>query len=761
MRVYRLIVLGALCGTLCLSCVSSPSSAPPSTVTRHGTTTTGTGDTGATASPSSDESPTPTASPTGASGTATPSPTPTASSTAAPFFAEVLGTDSNPAAGATVHAYNVDGTAAGPDMTTDAKGQFALDASITAPVTLEAVSGSNAALQLAVAPTTKGLKLQLAATGLISGHVSVNGTSDLSGVTVKVDGTPFSAVTSQAGTFTISDVPAGTYNLTASSSTLGAGSTTGVAVTSGNTSDAGGIALSKTAPVVSGFSPANGAVGAQVTITGSGFGTDANAVKVSFASTTATPTSVTNTTIKVSVPSNATDGKISVSVGSGSSGVSQGTFQVLLGVQIEPQTSTLQMGSPTQFTAVGTDVDGTTSIDDPIVTWSATGGAFTVDNTGTVTPNASGHVGDQGTLTITSGSVTNSLTLSLVNGVTVSTYAGDATSAIKDAVGKAAEFARPVGLAYANGKLFVADANYGAGNGPAGGDTYSGTQGHLIRAIDLNDATVSTVAGAASAATSIGSVGASASISQGQAAFNIPYAVAATLDGKTLFVADRDNNMIRKVDLVANKITNFASAYQPAGVAVDSQGNVYVAEWGTTGYNAQMPVYDGVNGHDVICYGPSGSKLWSVGGGAGDNTSHFQRPTGLAIDNQGDVYVADMDNQRICEINTQHTMSVLAGGQIGTLDGTGTAAQFNAPAGLAYDTTNNVLYVADSDNFAVRRVTLPAAQVTTIAGNGYGNADGAGSAAKFGQPFGIAVDGFDNIFVTDKSFDTIREIKGE
>lgn len=759
MRVYRLIVLGTVCGALCLSCTSSPSSAPAPTTLQRRTTGTAGGGASPAPSPSTAATAAPTSSPNGATATATP--TPAATATAAAFFGEVLGTDSKPAAGATVYAYKSDGTAAAPNMTTDVDGHFALPASITAPVTLEAVSGSNRALKLGVSPSASDVTLQLAATGSISGHVSASG-SDLSGVTVTIDATPHFATTNTAGTFTITDVPVGTYSLTAVSSKLGTGSATAVAVTSGNTTDAGGLTLTQHSPVVSSFTPANGAVGAAVTITGTGFGTDANAVKVSFASQTVTPSTVTDTAITVSVPNNATDGPLSVSVGGGPAGVSQANFQVLLGLKLIPPTTTLQMGSPTAFTAVGTDIDGKTPIDNPSVTWSASGGAFTVDANGTVTPNASGKVGDQGTLTISSGSLSVSQQLSLVNGVTVSTYAGDGTSAIKDAAGKTAEFARPVGLAYASGTVYVADANYGLNNGPPGGDTYSGTQGHLIRAIALGTAQVSTLAGSGSANTSIGGVGTSSSLTPGQSAFDIPYAVAATADGATLYVADRDNNMIRKIDTKAKTISNFVAAYQPAGVAVDPRGYVYVAEWGTTGYTNNVPNYDTTKGHDVICYDPSGQKQWSVGGGAGHDASHFQRPTGLALDNNGNLYVSDMDNQRVCEIDTHQNLSMLAGsGLTDFKDGTSTAACFNAPAGLAYDATNNVLYVADSDNYAIRKITLPNGVVTTIAGNHtYGNQDGAGGSAEFGQPFGIVMDGSGELFVSDKAQNTIRKIIG-
>ena len=97
-------------------------------------------------------------------------------------------------------------------------------------------------------------------------------------------------------------------------------------------------------------------------------------------------------------------------------------------------------------------------------------------------------------------------------------------------------------------------------------------------------------------------------------------------------------------------------------------------------------------------------------------------------------------------------------GSSGSADGTGSAARFQAPSGIAVDATGN-LFVADSVNFTIRKVT-PAGVVTTFAGvaGSYGSADGAGSAARFSTPSGITVDAAGNLFVVDKGNNTIRKI---
>jgi sugar lactone lactonase YvrE len=138
----------------------------------------------------------------------------------------------------------------------------------------------------------------------------------------------------------------------------------------------------------------------------------------------------------------------------------------------------------------------------------------------------------------------------------------------------------------------------------------------------------------------------------------------------------------------------------------------------------------------------------------------FQTPSGIAVDSAGNVYVADTGNSVIRKITPAGLVSTLAGtpGIIGGQDGTGAAAQFGAPTGIAADAGGN-LYVADSFLNTIRKVT-PAGVVTTIAGTPRitGHADGTGSAAQFNQPSGIGVDSGGNVYVADTNNDTIRRI---
>lgn len=138
--------------------------------------------------------------------------------------------------------------------------------------------------------------------------------------------------------------------------------------------------------------------------------------------------------------------------------------------------------------------------------------------------------------------------------------------------------------------------------------------------------------------------------------------------------------------------------------------------------------------------------------------ARFADPFGIALDSAGNVYVADAgDNNRIRKITPDGQVSTLAGGTEGFKDGTGSAAAFNTPSALAVDSAGN-LYVADTGNHAIRKIT-PAGLVTTLAGDGTaGYADGGAAAARFNGPCGVAVDAQGNVYVADTYNDRIRRI---
>lgn len=139
--------------------------------------------------------------------------------------------------------------------------------------------------------------------------------------------------------------------------------------------------------------------------------------------------------------------------------------------------------------------------------------------------------------------------------------------------------------------------------------------------------------------------------------------------------------------------------------------------------------------------------------------ARFADPYGLVMDAAGTVYVADAgDNNRIRRLWLDGRVDTLAGGVEGFADGLGAAAAFHTPSGLALDRSGN-LYVADTGNHAIRKVT-PQGQVSTLAGNGEpGFADGIGRQARFDGPMGVAVDDAGRVYVADTWNDRIRVIE--
>lgn len=270
---------------------------------------------------------------------------------------------------------------------------------------------------------------------------------------------------------------------------------------------------------------------------------------------------------------------------------------------------------------------------------------------------------------------------------------------------------------------------------------------------------VTTLAGAA------GSLGTADGIGVA-AGFTSPQGVAVDNAGN-VYVADTGNFTVRKitpgaaVTTLAGLARNGGSSdgtgsaarfFQPAGLAVDSAGNVYIADSGNFTIRQVTPA--GVVTTFAGVAGNSGSSDGSAG------TASFNNPLGVAVDNAGNVYVADTSNSTIRKITPSRIVSTLAGlaGSTGDADGAGNNARFFKPSGVAVDGAGNV-YVADTINNAIRRIT-PAGIVSTLAGapGASGSTDGLGSAARFNNPVGIAVDGPGNVYVADTLNNTIRKI---
>jgi sugar lactone lactonase YvrE len=381
---------------------------------------------------------------------------------------------------------------------------------------------------------------------------------------------------------------------------------------------------------------------------------------------------------------------------------------------------------------------------------------------------------------------------------TVTTLAGTAgLNGAVDGAGGAAKFNNPAGLGIDSaGNLYLADygnstvrkiTSGGAVTTLAGLAAQTGTsdgQGSAARfnhpsavaldgagniyVIDTSNQTVRKVSAGGNVSTLAGTpgVGGRADGAGAAASFFYPGGIAATGSG-TVYVADTGNHALRVVTPSGAVATLAGSAglagstdgtgsaalfNYPDGVAVDSSGNLYIADHGND--TIRKLTAGGVATTVAGAAGLSGSA--DGGGGA----ARFNGPTGVAVDPSGNLYVADAGNSTIRKITAAGAVSTLAGlaGVAGNSDGAGAAARFNAPQGIAVDSAGNV-YVADTNNSTIRKVTA-AGTVTTLAGVAGQSAaiDGLGGAARFDGPYAVAVDSSGNVYVADFFNATIRKI---
>ena len=251
-----------------------------------------------------------------------------------------------------------------------------------------------------------------------------------------------------------------------------------------------------------------------------------------------------------------------------------------------------------------------------------------------------------------------------------------------------------------------------------------------------------------------------------QAQFHLPNNVAVDKTGN-VYVADTANNVIRKiapngiVSTLAGAAGSHGSAdgtggtarfWAPFGIAVDGSGNVYVAD---TGNNTIREI----TGNGIV------STLAGLADHPGDkdgigSNARFRNPWSVAVDGLGNMFVADMSNDTIRKITPTGVVTTLAGqpGKSGNADGFGSGARFNNPFAVAVDNADNV-YVSDSANNTIRKIA-PGGMVVTLAGlPGYaGSTDGKGDDARFLNPQGLAVDGAGNIYVADTGNSVIRKM---
>lgn len=175
---------------------------------------------------------------------------------------------------------------------------------------------------------------------------------------------------------------------------------------------------------------------------------------------------------------------------------------------------------------------------------------------------------------------------------------------------------------------------------------------------------------------------------------------------------------------------------------------------GITYAQFQSPLLD----FDVITLAGSSTNVSGSINGSGTN-ARFNFPNGITMDANDNLYVCDTDNNMIRKVSVKGVVSTFAGATTsGTQNGTGIAARFNSPRGIVRDNTSGNLYVADANNHCIRKIT-PTGSVSTFAGTPTvaGNTNGTAN-AKFNLPSGITIDGAGNLYVSDMGNNLIRKI---
>ena len=325
-------------------------------------------------------------------------------------------------------------------------------------------------------------------------------------------------------------------------------------------------------------------------------------------------------------------------------------------------------------------------------------------------------------------------------------YSGDGGAAISAAL------RQPSGVAVDNaGNLYIADF-------------YNG----IVRKVAAGTGIITTVAG--NGTPGYAEDGGPAT----NAELNQPYGLAVDSAGN-LYIADFGNQRIRKVAANTGVITTVAGnggvgnsgyggpatsaeLFGPYGVAVDSAGNLYIADtfnWIVLKVAAGTGILTAVAGNGTEDYSGDGGPATSA---------ELNQPFGVAVDNKGNLYIADSYNQRIREVAASTgTITTVAGNGTQGYSGDGgpaTGAELNYPDGITVDGTGN-LYISDSNNQVIRMVAAGTGTITTVAGNGtqgYSGDGGPATSAQLSSPFDAAIDLGGNLYIADTLNNRLRKV---
>jgi sugar lactone lactonase YvrE len=332
------------------------------------------------------------------------------------------------------------------------------------------------------------------------------------------------------------------------------------------------------------------------------------------------------------------------------------------------------------------------------------------------------------------------------NGPKISTVAGNGTAGYMGDSGPAtaAELSQPYGVAVDSlGNLYIADS-----------------RNNLIRMVN-----------ASGTITNIPAV----------PGLNAPLGIAVDPSSGDIYFSDTSNFVVRRINHSTHVVTIVAGMINspgytgdggpptsakldyPYGVAVDSSGNVYIAQMSNYSVvrkvNAAGTIISTVAGK-IIANGSPGF----TGDGGPATSANLNYPQGVAVDSVGNLYIADSSNYVIRKVDyATQNISTIAGTGISGYSGDGgpaTAAQINWPNGLAVDSTGN-LYITEGDNI-VRKVDT-SGNISTVAGNvhlvgGYGGDGNVATAATLYNPWGLAFDSFGNLLIGDRLNNRIRKV---
>ncbi len=659
------------------------------------------------------------------------------------------------------------------ELKTDGAGVFSLSTDAEGEYNLEASLGADqlawkAGLKLSRGKPADAGTLTLAAPGRIRGKIAVSSAlvTDKSGVVVYVPGSPYDAHTDTEGNFDLGPVPAGTFTVKAYSAELGRGEAQ-AAVSPGGVAEPA-ITVSAEPPAIGRVTRAGtdlevgvAPVGGEIDIKGEHFGVAQGArLLVSFSGATGlAATAISETLLRVKVPGDARSGNLRVMVGNLPSNAVP--FRVATSYDLRFDALTLVDGGPCYDlgrVAQAKDGDGKAIARADLAafeSWTA-GGAGSATAGGRISASAAGTF----SVAVGAGSLTDSTTFTALGPTTgtdcrlafppgVSTLAGNGTDGpIVDGHGPAAVFNDPSALALdAAGNLLVAD-----------------TGNHAVRKVDL-DGIVSTLAGGVRGYDD-------GPIASAKLLF--PAGLAVAPDGAIL-IADTYSHRIRKVagnalSTLAGESVEYGGGFRdgtgaaalfsrPNALAVTVDSTIYVAD--KDNHAIRRITAAGA----VTTMAGTASVGWADGKGA---DARFAKPSGIAVDASGSIYVADRDNHCIRLIAPDGGVTTLAGtasitrddkGQLGGgyVDGPAATARFNGPTAVALDAAG-ALYVADSSNRRIRKIV--GGTVSTVAGSGSdGSADGSLLAAEFRSPVGLTVGPDGTIYVADEKDDRIRVIR--